>query len=134
MVQRVVSRIGLPALIVGIAAILAIAASSALLGWSYKDQLSELRQTIYQRCQQRSGYDQANHEAVGGQLAYLRSQKQRARLNATTTRDLIHTFPPALRPGLRAAQREQTRALNEAVRTFRHAYDSGVISNCAVYR
>lgn len=134
MVQRLVSKMGLPALLVGIAAILAIAASSALLAWSYKDQLTELRSTIYHRCQQRTGYDESNHEAVGGQLAWLKSQRQRARLNASTNEALIRTFPPDLRPGIRTAQVEQRAALDKAISTFQHAYDSGVISNCSVYR
>lgn len=55
--DRVVHRVGLGALVVGVVAVLAIAASSALLAWSYKDQLSELKQVIYTRCVERSTYD-----------------------------------------------------------------------------
>jgi hypothetical protein len=50
-VQRLVSKLGLPALLVGIAAILAIAGSSAVLGWSYREQVHDLKSTLFDRCQ-----------------------------------------------------------------------------------
>lgn len=57
MVHRLVKRFSLPALIAFLAGVLAIAASSSILAWSYRDQVHELKATLYERCEQRQSYD-----------------------------------------------------------------------------
>ena len=56
---RVIRKLSLPVVVVGLVAIFAIAGSSLILAIGYRDQLTGLRHTIYQRCQQRSAYDEA---------------------------------------------------------------------------
>jgi len=133
-IQRVIKKTGLPALLIFTGAQFALTATAMILAFGYHDQLGNLKGVILTRCLQRSTVDQANRAAVGGQLTYLKSQQSRARLYAPTTRALILTFPPALRPKIRQAQREQARALAAAIHSSQKAYDSGVIGNCAVYR
>lgn len=69
MVARLVKRFSLPALIAFMAGVLAIAASSTLLAWSYRDQVHDLKATLYTRCVDRQAYDarsSAFREAIEG--------------------------------------------------------------------
>lgn len=49
--QRLVKKMGLPGLLIGVGAMLSLVATALILAVGYHDQLNETRHTLYDRCQ-----------------------------------------------------------------------------------
>jgi hypothetical protein len=116
--RRVVARVGLPATVVGITAVLIIAASSLILAVGYRNQLGDLRHTIYTRCQQR--------EATTG----------RPRTPVARCADGLPPMPAeATNPFIdRRLRRQRVAADQHVVQKLDHVLRVGAPTGCQQYR
>ncbi len=90
---------------------------------STKSELSGLKQTIYERCLQRNGYDEANHNSVAADVVLFEEILKLSRL-----------VPPSPDARERLLQAQYREAIVRAVSEKRAAATQGVIGVCKVYR
>lgn len=118
--QRVVNRYGLTAVITLIVAVFCIAASSAMLAWTYRDQVHELRHTLFARCE----------------ASVTRAEALAVALDA------LHGYYSDLESNLTANPSPQSRVFNarliahvgEVRQRLSEAADLAVPPSCDVYR
>lgn len=117
--QRVVRRLGLPAFLVLVVGMLALSTSSLLLAAGYHDQLTGLRHTIYQRCQQRDAYDRASQDTRDA----LRTWFARHAAQEATNRFID-----------RKLRRERVAADQRVTRNLDRVLKVGAPTGCKAYR
>jgi multidrug resistance efflux pump len=115
-------------------AIVLLFIASITLNLQQRSDFLHLRRTIYGRCQHRNVYDTANHEAVGGQLAYMEALQRQAVASKRVTAAFVRSFPKQYRPQIARLEAQQTATLQQAINTEMHAYQAGVIGNCNAYK
>lgn len=120
--------------VLSLAALIALLAGSLFLTLAYRGQLVALKHVIYTRCNDRIGYDQANHASVGADVTYLRSQLAETLRQRPAAQVLIDAFPSAQRPALREAERHGIADLRTALAAKERAYAAGVIGSCRKFR
>lgn len=97
--QRIIRRYSLTAVITAALGLLAVTASALILAVGYRNQLGELRHTIYLRCLQRDAYDRASQDARTAQATYYQRLIVNLHRNGTDdalTRDLIDSAHDAI--------------------------------------
>jgi hypothetical protein len=117
--RRVVARVGLPATVVGITAVLIIAASSLILAVGYRNQLGDLRHTIYTRCQQREAYDRASQDTRGALRGWFATNAGQEATNPFIDRRL---------------RRQRVAADQHVVQKLDHVLRVGAPTGCQQYR
>jgi hypothetical protein len=80
--QRVLSRFGLPAVVTAIAAVVCIAAAALILAVGYRNQFTDLKHTLYVRCEQRQAYDARSDEFKQALIGYYTDLLVNIRHNA----------------------------------------------------
>jgi len=116
-------RTASPLVMGALAALFLMAVTMLILAAGYRNQFFNLKNVIYHRCSQRTGYDTANHESVGADVQLYRSLLDQAEKNAA-----------AVPARYREAERMQQDAIRKALATKEHAYAVGVIGSCNVYK
>lgn len=115
--QRLLKKMGLPALLIGTGALLALTATALILAVGYHDQVRDLKAVVYTRCMQQSTATDATRTA---QLRYYQGLLVNLR---------EHPSPQAA-----AFNAQLTRDLGRVVAELQHALVIGDPRGCAVYR
>jgi hypothetical protein len=109
--------------VLGLVGLLCLLASSLGLTLAYRQQLKDLKATIYTRCLQRTQYDRANHESVAAD-ADLYQQLL----------DIAKQAPKQTDPVLAALVTRQEQVIRLAQQRKAAAARAGVIGSCSTYR
>lgn len=120
--------------VLGLIALIALFGGMLFMILAYRGQLVGLKHVIYSRCNQRTGYDTANHESIGADVRYYRSQLRQTLQNRPEADALILAFPKDQRPALRATEQRNISDLRDALTSKEHAYSAGVIGSCSKFK